>query len=88
MRTPQEIMEYLMLYNRTDIKVDDIIKDALLVEVCYASQIKENSHEYALACDFINSPFILEYEDEVERLEKVDEIGGLIVYKPIYKKVS
>jgi hypothetical protein len=80
MRTIDEIKNYLMLHKHDNINVEDIIKNALIIEKNYPN------YEYALLCDFINSPFILEDEDEVEYLEKIKEIGGLVVYKPIYRE--
>lgn len=79
MRTPAEIKEYLILHNHDNINIEEVIKDALFIEENYPD------HEYALLCDFYNSPFILEDEDEVEYLEKIKEVGGLVVYKPIYR---
>lgn len=73
-----------MLGNRASVNLDSIIKDALFVEEKYSKDIEEGNYEYALLCDFINSPFILEDEDEVERLEKIEQIGGLVVYRPVF----
>ena len=85
MRTPTEIKEYLMLNKHSNIDVDNIIKQALFIEEHYEKEIKENNYGYALSCDFINSPFILEDEDMVETLEKIKEINGLVVYKIIWR---
>ncbi len=85
MRTSAEIKEYLMLHNHEGIDIENIIKDAQFIEEHYAKQIREYNYEYALLCDFINSPFILEDEDSVEYLEKIKEIGSLVVYRPVYK---
>ena len=85
MRTVDEIKEYLMINNYSNIDIEEIIKDALFIETNYRKDIRDNNYEYALICDFINSPFILEDEDEVDKLELIEQVGGLIVYKPIYK---
>ena len=85
MRTPAEIKEYLMLHNHERVDIEGIMKDALFIEENYVKHIREDNYEYALSCDFYNSPFILEDEDMVDRLEKIEEIGGLVVYRPVYK---
>ena len=84
MRTVEEIRDYLMLNNRTDEVNKELIRDALFVEENYSKDIENNNFEYALLCDFENSPFVLEDEDEVEYLEKIEQVGGIVVYKPIY----
>lgn len=84
MRTVDEIREYLMLGNKSNINEKEIIKDAEFIEENYSKDIRDNNYEYALICDFINSPFILEDEDEVKELLPIEKIGGLIVYQPIY----
>lgn len=82
-RTKEEILDYLILPNKNydeDI-VLALIKDAQTVEDKYYIQLKEHEYEYALLCDFINSPFILEDEDEEIELKKVDRVGGIVVYR-------
>lgn len=86
MRTSEEIKTYLMLHKHENIDIENIIKDAIFIEKQYEKELQENKYEYALVCDFINSPFILEDENEVEYLKKIKQIGGLIVYEPIYYK--
>jgi hypothetical protein len=85
MRTFEEIKEYLMIFGRFSKETEEkIINKALLVEKIYAKEIENGDFEYALLSDFINSPFILEDEDEVEKLVKIDQIGSIVVYKPIF----
>lgn len=86
MKTQYEIMEYLMVLSRNIDNIDDILKDANKVEEKYKNEIENEGYEYALYSDFINSPFILEDEDLVSELKKIDQIGGIIVYKPIFFK--
>lgn len=84
MRTPEEIKEYLMLNDRFPEKEKALIENALIVEKLYAEEIENGEYEYALVSDFINSPFILEDEDEVDKLIEIKQIGGIVVYKPIF----
>ena len=84
MRNKQEIMEYLMVLSRDINNLDDILKDAKKVEEKYRDKIENEGYEYALYSDFVNSPFILEDEDLVSELKKIDQIGGIVVYKPIF----
>ena len=84
MRTPEEIKEYLMLNDRFPEKEKALIENALIVEKLYAKEIENGEYEYALVSDFINSPFILEDEDEVDKLVEIEQIGGIVVYKPIF----
>ena len=86
MRTVEEIKEYLMIDNHTEISLDNIIKKALFIEDKYLKDIEKNHYGYALLCDFINSPFILEDEDEVDELKVIERVGDLIVYEPIFSK--
>lgn len=84
MKTKYEIMEYLMVLSRNIDNIDDILKDANKVEEKYKNEIENEGYEYALYSDFINSPFILEDEDLVSELKKIDQIGGIVIYKPIF----
>lgn len=84
MRTIEEIKTYLMLNDRFPEKEQELIENALIVEKIYAKEIEDGKYEYALVSDFINSPFILEDEDEVDKLIEIEQIGGIVVYKPIF----
>ena len=84
MRTIEEIKTYLMLNDRFPEKGKALIENALIVEKLYAKEIENGEYEYALVSDFINSPFILEDEDEVNKLIEIEQIGGIVVYKPIF----
>lgn len=85
-RTKEEIRNYLILDNNNDEDINlQLIKDALQVENKYYDNIINGNYEYACACDFINSSFILEDEDNIEDLVKIDQIGGIVVYYKTYK---
>lgn len=83
LRTEEEIRTYLMLANR-NITEENLIADALQVEKKYEKELLDGTYEYGIHADFYNNPFILEDENEVAELKFVDQIGGIIVYKPIY----
>ena len=74
MRTTEKIKEYLMLNDRFPEKEKALIENALIVEKLYAKEIENGEYEYALVSDFINSPFILEDEDEVDKLIEIEQI--------------
>ena len=78
MRTEKEIMEYLVIGRETEIE-KDLIKDAILVEEKYATEIANGTIGYGIVADYESSPFILEDED-IATMEKVEQIGGIIVY--------
>lgn len=82
-RTEEEIYEYLMLTNKGFDKgiVFGLIEDAQTVENKYYNELLDHKYEYACACDFLNSPFILEDEDDDIELVKVEQIGGIVVYE-------
>jgi hypothetical protein len=73
-----------MLNNRFLETERALVENALTVEKFYAKELEEGKYEYALVSDFINSLFILEDEDEVDNLIQIEQIGGIVVYKPVF----
>ena len=84
LRTEEEIRIYLLLNNRDTVE-EKLIADALQVEKKYEKELLEGRYEYGTYADYHNNPFVLEDEDEVEELKFIEQIGGIVVYEPIFK---
>ena len=84
LRTEEEIKIYLLLNNRDAVE-EKLVADALQVEKKYEKELLDGKYEYGTYADYYNNPFVLEDEDEVEELKFIEQIGGIVVYEPIYK---
>jgi len=84
LRTKEEIRIYLLLNNKDNIE-EKLIADALQVEKKYEKELLEGKYEYGTYSDYYNNPFVLEDEDKVKELKLIEQIGGIVVYEPIFK---
>lgn len=85
MKTVEEIREYLNVGTTNEVE-ETLISNAMEIEKKYEKELDTGNYGYGIEADFISSPFILEDENEVEDLEKIDQIGGVVFYKKIYRK--
>lgn len=84
MRTVEEIREYLNVGTANEIE-GTLVTNAMEIEKKYETELASGNYGYGIEADFISSPFILEDEDEVKDLVKIDQIGGIVFYKKLYK---
>lgn len=84
MKNINEIKEYLNIGTANEVE-KTLISNALEIEKKYETELVSGDYGYGIEADFISFPFILEDEDEVKDLEKIEQIGGIIFYKKIYR---
>ena len=85
-RTEQEIIDYLQLWNyEKNEKIMSMVSTAIQLEKDYP-EIQEGIYGYGCANDFDNSPFILEDEDLTE-MKEIKRVNGLVLYEIIPKEV-
>lgn len=85
MRTVEEIRDYLNIGTANEVE-DILIANAMEIEKKHETELASGDYGYGIEADFVSLPFILEDEDEVEDLKKIDQIGGVVLYKKIYRK--
>lgn len=85
-RTRQEIIDYLRLWNyENDEKIMSMVPTAIQLEKDYP-EIQEGIYGYGCANDFDSSPFVLEDEDLTE-MKEIKRVNGLVLYEIIAKEV-
>lgn len=62
-----------------------LVTNAMEIEKKYETELASGNYGYGIEADFISSPFILEDEDEIKDLVKIDQIGGIVFYKKLYR---
>lgn len=84
MRTVEEIREYLNVGTVNKVE-ETLVTNAMEIEKKYETELASGNYGYGIEADFISSPFILEDEDEVKDLVKIDQIGGVVFYQKLYR---
>lgn len=83
MKTREEIMDYLIIYENTS-NLETFIESAMIAEKKYNQQLENGEYGYGLECDFDSRPYVLESED-FDSLKEVERINGVVVYERIKK---
>ena len=84
MKTVEEIRDYLNIGTANEVE-KTLIANAMEIEKKYETELASGNYGYGIEADFVSSPFILEDEDEVKDLIKIDQIGGIVFYKKLYR---
>ena len=84
MRTVEEIRDYLNIGTANEVE-ESLVINAIEIEKKYETELTSGNYGYGIEADFVSSPFILEDEDEVKDLIKIDQIGGIVFYKKLYR---
>ena len=84
MRTVEEIRDYLNIDTANEVE-ETLIVNAMEIEKKYETELTSGNYGYGIEADFVSSPFILEDEDEVKDLIRIDQIDGIVFYKKLYR---
>jgi|GEM_PF-4017734 len=84
MRTVEEIRDYLNIGTANEVE-KTLVTNAMKIEKKHETELASGDYGYGIEADFVSSPFILEDEDEVKDLVKIDQIGGIVFYQKIYR---
>lgn len=84
MSTKEEIRDYLNIGTANEVE-ETLVANAMEIEKKYETELASGNYGYGIEADFVSSPFILEDEDEVQDLVKIDQIGGVVFYQKLYR---
>ena len=84
MRTVEEIRDYLNIGTVNEVE-ETLVANAMEIEKKYETELTSGNYGYGIEADFVSSPFILEDEDEVKDLIRIDQIDGIVFYKKLYR---